>query len=185
MKNGNKNIAAPWMIALLFLIIFLLNNVWPEKALSANLLQAFTNPKLLPQFSLYDLEGNLINIEDYKGKIILLNFWATWCPNCRQEAPFLEKLYDQFKTKDFLIFRINAKESKETIHKYLEKHPSKIAILLDEKNKVGNLMAVWAHPTSFLIDAQGRIRYRAMGMVDWSSAEVVTIIEKMLDEIKK
>lgn len=185
MEKENKKIVTPWLRALFLLIILLLINAWPEKAFSANLLQSFVNPKLLPEFSLYDLEGNLIKIGDYKGKIVLLNFWATWCPNCRREAPFLEKLYNQFKANNFMVFRINAKESKETIDKYLEKNPSKITILLDEKNKVGNLMGVWAHPTSFLIDAQGRIRYRAMGMVDWSSVEVVTIVEKMLDEIKK
>lgn len=168
-----------------FLVILGLIFAGSESVISANLLQSYINPKLLPEFSLYDLEGKLIKIADYKGKVILLNFWATWCPNCRQEAPSLEKLYDQFKTKDLMIFRINAKESKETIHKYLEKNPSKITILLDEKNKVGNLMGVWAHPTSFLVDHQGKIRYRAMGVVDWSSLEIVTLIEKMLAEIKK
>lgn len=183
MRNKNTPALKAW--GLFFIMILGLTNANPEKAIPAELLQSYIKPKLLPDFSLYNLEGKLIKITDYKGKIILLNFWATWCPNCRQESPFLEKLYDQFKTKEFIIFRINTKESKETINKYLEKHPSRIPILLDGNNKVGNLMGVWAHPTSFLIDYQGRIRYRAMGMVDWSSLQVITSIEKMINEIKK
>jgi len=159
------------------------NNAWAQKSNAPNFFQSYTNPKLAPDFALHDLEGNLVNIRDYRGKVVLLNFWATWCPQCRQEAPLLEKLYN--RTKDIIILRINAKESKETILKFLEKNPSKITILLDEKNKVGNLFGVWVHPTSFLMDAEGKIRYRAMGVIDWDSPQVGAVIEKLLEEAKK
>jgi hypothetical protein len=80
------------------------------------------------------------------------------------------------------VFRINTKESRETIEKYLGKNPSEIPILLDEKNKVGKLMGLWVHPTSYLVDAKGLIRYRAVGTVDWSGIEAQSIVDRLLGE---
>ena len=80
------------------------------------------------------------------------------------------------------MFRINTKESRETINKFLEKNPSNIPVLLDEKNKVGKMLGVWVHPTSYLIDAQGMLRYRAIGAPDWTGIQAVSIIEPLLGE---
>jgi hypothetical protein len=81
-----------------------------------------------------------------------------------------------------VAFRVNTKESQETISKFLLKHPSNIPILLDEKNKVGKLMGLWVHPTSYLVDGKGFLRYRAIGTVDWSGVEALSIIDRLLGE---
>ena len=81
-----------------------------------------------------------------------------------------------------MAFRVNTKESRETINKFLVKHPSNIPILLDEKNKVGKLMGLWVHPTSYLVDCRGFLRYRAIGTVDWSGVEALSIIDRLLGE---
>jgi peroxiredoxin len=81
-----------------------------------------------------------------------------------------------------VLFRINTKESRETINKFLEKDPSPLPILLDEKNKVGKLLGVWVHPTSFIVDSKGMIRYRAMGAANWAGVEAVSIIDKLIGE---
>ena len=80
------------------------------------------------------------------------------------------------------VFRVNTKESRETIHKFLTKNPSHIPILLDEKNKVGKLMGLWVHPTSFLIDMKGLIRYRVVGTADWNGIEARSIVDRLLGE---
>ncbi len=77
---------------------------------------------------------------------------------------------------------MNTKESRETIAKFLEKNPSVTPILLDEKNKVGKLLGVWVHPTSYLVDRQGLLRYRVMGMTDWEGVEAQSIIQRLLGE---
>ena len=77
---------------------------------------------------------------------------------------------------------MNTKESRETIKNFLEKNPSSIPILLDEKNKVGRLMGLWVHPTSYLIDFQGKIRYRAVGLTDWTEIDARRVIERLLGE---
>lgn len=80
------------------------------------------------------------------------------------------------------MFRLDTKESRETIQKYLKKNPSSLPILLDEKNKVGKLLGVWVHPTSYLVDFKGLIRYRALGAVDWTGIEAVSIVDRLLGE---
>jgi len=80
------------------------------------------------------------------------------------------------------VFRVNTKETRETIKKFLEKNPSNTPILLDEKNKVGKLLGVWVHPTSYLVDGRGMLRYRVMGTTDWEGVEAVSIVERLLGE---
>ena len=80
------------------------------------------------------------------------------------------------------MFRIDAKESRETVNKFLVKNPSKVPILLDEKNKVGKLLGVWVHPTSYLVDSKGMLRYRAQGAADWEGVEAISIIDRLMGE---
>ena len=80
------------------------------------------------------------------------------------------------------MFRLDTKESRETIQKFLEKNPSSLPILLDEKNKVGKLLGVWVHPTSYLVDSKGLIRYRALGAVNWTGIEAISIVDRLLGE---
>jgi peroxiredoxin len=80
------------------------------------------------------------------------------------------------------MFRINSKESRETINKFLEKYPSKVPILLDEKNKVGKLLGVWVHPTSYLVDSKGVLQYRAIGPAGWEGVEAISIIDRLIGE---
>lgn len=77
---------------------------------------------------------------------------------------------------------MDTKESRETIQKYLEKNPSSLPILLDERNKVGKLLGVWVHPTSYLVDSKGLLRYRAMGVVNWTGIEALSIVDRLLGE---
>jgi peroxiredoxin len=91
-------------------------------------------------------------------------------------------MYGQYRSKNLVVFRIDAKESRETVHKFLEKNPLNLPVLLDEKNKVGRLLGVWVHPTSYLVDKKGMIQYRSIGVADWTGVEAVSIIEKLLGE---
>lgn len=135
-----------------------------------------------PDFSLQDLHGKMVNLADYRGKVVLLNFWATWCPNCRKEGSSFNILYNQYRSQDFILYRIDTKESRETILKFLEHEPLRVPVLLDEKGKVGRLFGVWAHPTTYLIDRQGMVRYRSIGAVEWGDPEPKRVIDLLLME---
>jgi peroxiredoxin len=89
-------------------------------------------------------------------------------------------LYTQYKSKGLILFRVDTKETRETIIKYLEKEPVNVPVLLDNNGKIGRIFGVWAHPTTYLIDRQGLVRYRTMGMADWTSLEATSVIEVLL-----
>jgi peroxiredoxin len=84
--------------------------------------------------------------------------------------------------KDFVLFRIDDKESRKTVEEFLKNHPTQMRILLDKDGKVSRLFGVWAHPTSYIVDRQGNVRYRAMGPVDWVGIEALSVINELLEE---
>jgi peroxiredoxin len=160
-----------------------MNAEWTwEQSQASQSLQSFSKPLRLPEFSLENLEGKMVDIRDYKGRVILLNFWATWWPDCRKEGPSLEKLYTQYKSKGLILFRIDTKESRETVIKFLEKEPLKLPVLLDKTGKVGRLFGLWVHPTSYLINREGMVCYRSMGVLDWPGPEATSVIDLLLKE---
>ena len=81
-----------------------------------------------------------------------------------------------------MVFRIDTKESRETILKFLEKEPMHLPVLMDKTGKVGRLFGLWAHPTTYLIDRHGMVRYRAVGGVDWTGPEALSVIDRLLKE---
>ena len=97
----------------------------------------------------------------------------------------MQRLYSEYNSKGLFLFRIDTKESRETILKFLEKEPYSVPVLLDKTGKVGRLFGLWAHPTSYLIDRQGMVRYRAVGNVDWSDGGARSVIDRLLKEDKK
>jgi peroxiredoxin len=174
-----------WAVAGLACLIFLGmqgGHPAPAQGGGANIFQSYTKPLPLPDFSLEDLQGKTVRSKDSRGKVMILNFWATWCPGCRAEAASLGKLYGRFHSKGLVVFRVDTKESRETVRGFLERNPSPIPVLLDEKNRVGKMLGVWVHPTSYIIDCKGLLQYRAMGTVDWAGIEAVSIVERLLGE---
>jgi len=156
--------------------------VQAQSSAEQSLFHTYAKPMVAPDFSLGNLDGKIVNLKDYRGKVILLNFWATWCPNCRQEAHSFNTLQAQFHSQALEICRINTKESRETILKYLEKNPISTPVLLDKTGKVGRLFGLWAHPTSYLVDRRGMVRYRVVGQADWVGWEALRVIHLLLGE---
>jgi peroxiredoxin len=155
---------------------------WNQSSAGSTIFHAYANPLPAPDFSLENIQGKMVNIRHYRGQVTLINFWATWCPNCREESPCLEKLSTQYSARGLILFRIASKESRETVEKYLEKDSLNVPVLLDKTGKVGRLFSLWAHPTSYLIDRQGMVRYRAVGPVEWTGPEALSVIDHLLKE---
>ena len=146
-----------------------------------SIFHAYAGQTRAPDFSLQDLQGKMVKLADHRGKVVLLNFWATWCQNCRKEGSSFNTLYNLYRSQDFILYRVNTKESREAVLKYVEKESVQVPILLDEKGKVGRLFGVWANPTTYLIDRQGNVRYRSIGAVDWADAEAKRVIDQLLE----
>jgi len=139
-------------------------------------------PVAAPGFTLDDMDGKSHSLSDYRGKWVLINFWATWCPPCRKEMPSLEQLYQTFHGRSFRVLAVNQWENADLVFSYLgdlDVFPS-FPILFDPDSKVSEAYGVRGLPTSFIIDPQGRIAYRAVGGREFDHPEVVRLIDGLL-----
>jgi peroxiredoxin len=122
-------------------------------------------------FTLRDLDGKLHRLSDYRGKVIFLNFWATWCPPCRSEIPSMERLNEVLGSKDFVMLAVNADEEVKDLQAFAKENPHKFPVLSDADGTVQKLYRVDKFPETFIIDRQGRISEHIIGARDWSSTE--------------
>jgi peroxiredoxin len=152
------------------------------KASAQSSFQRYTHPQAVPDFSIPDLQGNQVDIRDHRGKVILLNFWATWCPNCRQEGPSLQKLYNQYQSRGLILYRISSKEKPQTIKQFMEKESLNVPVLIDKTGQTERLFGVWVHPTTYLISRRALVCHRTMGTFDWITLGATSIIDQLLKE---
>lgn len=111
-----------------------------------------------PEFSLQTLDGRTVRLSDYRGQVVLLNTWATWCPPCRDEMPDLEAYYRQHQVDDFVVLAVNSQESAGTVAAFLEEHDFTFPVLMDPGGVVMRDYDVLGLPTSFFIDREGVVR---------------------------
>lgn len=142
-----------------------------------------------PQFSGKNTRGEEIKLADYKGKVVLLDFWASWCIPCRMEMPFLIELYEEFKDEDFVILAINVDDDAKNMEKFLsrlEKAPA-FPTIFDKDKKIPPLYNLAAMPTTVFIDREGIIRYRHQGFKESHKEEYrheLTVLLKEKDSQK-
>lgn len=147
-------------------------------------LTALSKPIVAPAFTLEDMDEEKFSLKDYKGKVVLLNFWATWCPPCRREMPSMERLHQNFKDKDFVVIAVNQMEDGDHVFAYtgqLEVDPT-FTILFDKDSTVSRAYRVQGLPTSFLIDKKGNVRFRAIGGREFDHPEVEKQILQLIQE---
>jgi peroxiredoxin len=127
-----------------------------------------------PNFVLPDLDGKLVSLADYKGKVVLLNIWATWCPPCVQEMPSMEKLYQTMKGEDFDILAISIDEAgAEAVDPFIKKHKLSFTALIDPKGILKYQYQITGVPESYIIDKKGMIVEKIIGPRDWAAPEAV------------
>ena len=133
-----------------------------------------------PDFSLKDLSGRPVTLLSLKGKVVLLNFWATWCPPCISEMPVFNKLYRELRSRGLEIVAISADRSESYLRDYISKHSLEYKVLYDESRTVVKQYKVFSMPTTFLIDKNGVIVEKFFGEYDWTDQEIKKKIEKLL-----
>ena len=137
--------------------------------------------KKAPDFTLKDMQGNEVSLSDYKGKVVLVNFWATWCPPCIEEMPSMEKLYKKLGSADFVILAINIEpDAHEIVEEFLAKRSYTYPILLDGESKVQQLYGAYRLPETVIVNRQGEIVNRIVGGRDWMDEGLVNILSFMV-----
>jgi len=133
-------------------------------------------------FTLPDLSAQQHTLADYRGRVVLVNFWASWCAPCVYEMPGLVSLKQRHAGQAFEILAVNVGEKKYRVHKFVNLIDFTLPVLLDTSQEVFHAWGVELLPTSFLVDAEGRVRYRVLGSPDWDNAEIDAMIEALMPE---
>ena len=133
-----------------------------------------------PEFRLPDLDGQMVNLADYTGKVVLLNIWATWCPPCVEEMPSMEKLYQELKEEDFVILAASIDASgREVVAPFMESHKLNFPALTDTQGKLQDLYQTTGVPESFIIDKNGIIAEKIIGPRDWATPDVIAYFRNL------
>lgn len=165
------------------LVLALLTLTVPAALYAAQKLELYTGEN--KPFVLDDLKGKNHVLPDYQGKVLLVNFWASWCPPCIYEMPELTRLKKQLSDQPFEILAINVGEKKYKVRKFAKLINFNLPVLLDTSKATFDGWNIKTLPTSFLIDAEGNIRYRVRGNPGWEEKETITIIEQLISEQSK
>jgi peroxiredoxin len=135
---------------------------------------------MAPDFSLPDLEGKVRRLSDYRGKVVFLNFWATWCKPCKEEMPSMEILWENFKSEDFVMLAISMDRvtTKKDIPSFIESMKLTFPILTDSWGQTDKKYKLMGVPETYIIDQNGVLREKVIGPRDWTEkASVATIVQ--------
>jgi thiol-disulfide isomerase/thioredoxin len=133
------------------------------------------------EIRLKDPTGRPISLSEFRGKIVFINFWTTWCLACVVEMPSMEKLHQKFKDKDFVMVAINLQESSSTIKQFFKEYKLTFLALLDTTGDVGAALGIRSIPTTFILDKNGRIIGKVLGPRQWESKDSIALFEYLSD----
>lgn len=190
MRRGSK-VAIVLLIAVSVVFVYFYLSYMKEKRVeevdyetlySSLSIQRINPPQKAEDFTLRTLEGKRVSLKDYRGKVIFLNFWATWCGFCRIEMPSIEKLWQEFKEEDFAILAIDVQEEGKLVSSFMKKMNLSFPVLLDGKGKTAQSYGIRGLPTTFFLNPKGEIIGKAVGARDWASEESFRLIGELLRE---
>jgi thiol-disulfide isomerase/thioredoxin len=143
-------------------------------------------PGILPprDDGLTDMTGNPVRLSDFKGKIVFLNFWTTWCPDCRHEIPDIETLKNKFKRNedDFIVLAVDLREPQANVKKFIRRNKYTFTILLDKSGRMGRSFAIRAIPITYILGRDGRLLGKAMGPRNWDNKKFLNLFEFLIGD---
>jgi cytochrome c biogenesis protein CcmG/thiol:disulfide interchange protein DsbE len=131
-----------------------------------------------PDFTVQD-SGNQVTLSQLRGKIVVLNFWATWCAPCVEEVPSLVQLQQKMRTKGVIVLAVSVDEDGSAYRDFLQKHNVDLLTIRDATQKSNALYGTFKFPETYIIDRNGTMRRKFIGAVDWSEPEIVDFLSKL------
>ncbi|HUN72341.1 MAG TPA: TlpA disulfide reductase family protein [Steroidobacteraceae bacterium] len=133
-----------------------------------------------PAFTLQSVDGKTVSLAQYKGDVVMINFWASWCGPCRQEMPLLDDIYKQYKDMGFVLLGVNVEPDAHNANAWLSKTPVSYPILYDPKSQVSQLYSVQAMPTTVIVDRQGVVRFVHNGYLPGDENQYMNSIRSLI-----
>ncbi len=138
-------------------------------------------PQRAPDFAVTDLQGRTVRLSALRGKVVLLNLWATWCAPCIEEMPSIERLWSTLGGDDFALLAVSQdEEGRRSVEPFVEKMRVSFPVFLDPDHEVGDRYGVWGYPETFVIDRNGYVVERVIGPRDWASPESVGSLRALI-----
>jgi peroxiredoxin len=173
------------LTVIFFLVIFLF---WNTPMVTAQFSEAGIEKLRVavdaPDFTLKELGGGKTSLKELRRKIVVLNFFATYCPNCRRESPSFAKLHEEYKNTDLVLLKVATKEKEQDLIKYKNEFNISSPILIDDNAAGANAYGIWNRPETFFINREGKIVGRVFKEMDWTSKKMRNLIQYLLEEKK-
>ncbi len=139
--------------------------------------------KQADSFSLNDLSGKKVLLAEQKGKVVVLNFFATWCPPCKQEMPSVQRLFNKMKGKKFALLAVSVdRTSTDSLKKFMKENGYTFPVLHDKEGQVSNMYGVMGIPTTLIINKKGEIVDKVVGAKEWDSADVISQLDGLISK---
>jgi len=180
--NVRRHLSSPEAALALVLLMLVASVAVAEQPPLGHKMNPVSPPLAAPGFTLPDMDGEMHSLEDFRGKVVMLNFWATWCPPCRREMPSMQRLYEKYRERGLTVVAVNQFEDPDLVFEFtgrLGLEPT-FPILFDRESRVSERYQVKGLPTTYLLDKAGKIRFRAIGGREFDHPEVEALIESLL-----
>ena len=175
-----RSVHRAWIPALLVLFAFVQGEAAPDPYENLGLMRPAKRTGAR-EFALPGPQGSTVRLRDFKGQVVLLNFWATWCPPCLEEMPAMEKLYQRYKPQGFSVLALSVDtEGEKAVTPFIQEHKLTFPVAYDTTGKVADLYQLRGLPTTYLINREGQIIAIALGPRAWNSPDAQTFIESLL-----
>ena len=159
-----------WLLVALFTILFV------------SQAQAVGIRDEAPDFTLKSLDGNNLRLGEYRGQVVLINFWASWCGPCRQEMPLLDRLHHRYEDTGFTVLGVNVEGDIKPAQEIVDKTKVTFPVLIDQDQKVSELYDLEAMPSTVVVDRDGIIRYIHLGYKPGDESKYVEVVKKLIRE---
>ncbi len=171
-KNNTTIVAATLLVVAVVLIAFALQ-ASSDETNSDTVAMAPAKGYAAPVFNTAVLSGGETNLQDYAGDVVVVNFWATWCPPCKAEMPGINGFYETYQDKGLVVLAVNAREEEATVRPFIEASGFTFPVLLDPVGTIVDQYQVRSFPTTLIIDREGVIQYIHTGMISPEELEAV------------
>jgi peroxiredoxin len=134
-----------------------------------------------PEFRLQATDNRFVSLSDLKGRVVMVHFWATWCPPCVEELPTLDKLYRALKGEDFEMLAISVnEEGAAAVVPFMQKNRLNVPVLFDPGKSIAGLYGTYKFPETYIVDRQGIVRYKAIGPADWTDPAAIQMLRDII-----
>ena len=180
-KFNYKAVILVFLAVVALLVLFALNQ--EEFFRKAIELKSLAVGRPVPNFVFPGLDGKIVSLNDHRGKVVLVNIWATWCRPCVDEMPSMQKLYQEFKDEDFEILAVSIDTlGAKVVTPFMQKYQLTFPVLLDPQGTIKASYGATGIPESFIIDRQGLLVKKVIGAANWSSPEIFRFFSNLLQK---